>query len=176
MRARLYQLSHRRDNIAGAESAKDKPLFRDSVVKGRCVVPSNGFYEWDSEKRKYPFTLPGSDALYMADLWSFRDGQPCYCILIDHKGQCLHAGGPSKDAAGAATGPGLPLAGGLRCGVGNSPPDAADVGEGVGGRTASAVAMIIRGLFPLNWGTGRRCAFHPGNFWSIMSEEQSKLL
>ena len=66
---------------ARAESAEDKPLFRDSVVNGRCVVPSTGFYEWDSEKRKYLFTLPGSDALYMAGLWSIRDGQPCYCIL-----------------------------------------------------------------------------------------------
>ena len=66
---------------ARAETAEEKPLFRDSVANGRCVVPSTGFYEWDSGKRKYLFTLPGSDALYMAGLWSVRDGLPCFCVL-----------------------------------------------------------------------------------------------
>ena len=66
---------------ARAETAEEKPLFRDSMANGRCVVPSTGFYEWDSEKRKFLFTLPGSEALYMAGLWSVRDGLPCFCIL-----------------------------------------------------------------------------------------------
>ena len=66
---------------ARAESAAQKPTFRDSVVRQRCVIPSTGFYEWDAEKRKYFFTLPGQDALYMAGLFTVRDGVPCYCIL-----------------------------------------------------------------------------------------------
>ena len=53
---------------ARAETAAEKPLFRDSVAARRCVIPSTGFFEWDKEKRKYLFTLPGSDALYMAGL------------------------------------------------------------------------------------------------------------
>ena len=66
---------------ARAESAAEKPLFRDSVKARRCVVPSTGFYEWDAEKRKYFFTLPGEDALYMAGLYDVREGRSCYCIL-----------------------------------------------------------------------------------------------
>lgn len=66
---------------ARAESAAEKPLFRESLKARRCVVPSTGFYEWDGEKRKYFFTLPGEDALYMAGLYEIREGRPCYCIL-----------------------------------------------------------------------------------------------
>lgn len=66
---------------ARAETAADKPLFRSSVASQRCVIPSTGFYEWDAQKRKYLFTLPGEDALYMAGLYAIRDGKPCYCIL-----------------------------------------------------------------------------------------------
>ena len=45
------------------------------------MVPSTGFFEWDVEKRKYLFTLPGEPALYMAGLNLMREGQPCYCVL-----------------------------------------------------------------------------------------------
>lgn len=66
---------------ARAETAADKPMFRASVASQRCVIPSTGFFEWDSQKRKYLFQLPGEDMLYMAGLYSIRDGKPCYCIL-----------------------------------------------------------------------------------------------
>ena len=76
-----YRLSNTLVINARAESAAEKPLFRDSVRSRRCVVPSTGFYEWDSEKRKHFFKLPGEDALYMAGLYTLRDGNLCYCIL-----------------------------------------------------------------------------------------------
>lgn len=76
-----YQLPHSLVINARAESEAEKPLFRESIVSKRCVIPSTGFFEWDSQKRKYLFTLPGEDALYMAGLYMFRDGIPCYCIL-----------------------------------------------------------------------------------------------
>lgn len=66
---------------ARAETAAEKPMFRDSVATNRCVVPSSGFFEWDKEKRKYHFRLPGEDALYMAGLFTIRNGVPYYCIL-----------------------------------------------------------------------------------------------
>jgi len=66
---------------ARAETAAEKPMFRESVAARRCVVPSTGFFEWDADKRKYLFTHPGQDALYMAGLYAVRDGEPCYCIL-----------------------------------------------------------------------------------------------
>lgn len=76
---------------ARAESAAEKPLFRESVKARRCVVPSTGFYEWDEEKRKYFFTLPGEDALYMAGLYDVREGRPCYCILTTAANRSMEA-------------------------------------------------------------------------------------
>ena len=66
---------------ARVESAMEKPLFRDSVRSKRCVIPSTGFFEWNQEKQKYFFKLPGENALYMAGLYMIQDGQPRYCIL-----------------------------------------------------------------------------------------------
>ena len=66
---------------ARAETVAEKPMFRASVASQRCVIPSTGFYEWDEQKHKYLFTLSGEDALYIAGLYSVRDGKPCYCIL-----------------------------------------------------------------------------------------------
>lgn len=76
---------------ARAETAAEKPLFRDSVAARRCVVPSTGFYEWDKDKRKFFFTLPGEGALYMAGLYDRRGGKPCYCILTTAANQSMEA-------------------------------------------------------------------------------------
>ena len=66
---------------ARAETAAAKPMFRESVRSRRCLIPSTGFYEWDANKRKYLFTLPGQDVLYMAGLYDRRDNEDCYCVL-----------------------------------------------------------------------------------------------
>lgn len=66
---------------ARAETAAEKPMFRDSIASRRCVIPSSGFFEWDKDKRKFSFLLPGETSLYMAGLYSIREGMPCYCIL-----------------------------------------------------------------------------------------------
>lgn len=66
---------------ARAETAEEKPLFRESVASARCVVPCAGFYAWDQQKRKYLFTLPGEGALYMAGLYDVKAGRPCYVVL-----------------------------------------------------------------------------------------------
>ena len=66
---------------ARAETAAAKPMFRESVRSRHCLIPSTGFYEWDANKRKYLFTLPGQDVLYMAGLYDRRDNEDCYCVL-----------------------------------------------------------------------------------------------
>lgn len=76
-----YQLPHTLVINARAETAAEKPLFRESVASRRCLVPATGFYEWDSQKRKYLFTLPREGALYMAGLYDRRGNEDCYCIL-----------------------------------------------------------------------------------------------
>lgn len=66
---------------ARAETAAERPMFRKSLDTRRCVIPSSGFYEWDKEKQKYLFRLPGEDALYMAGLWNEFAGERKFCIV-----------------------------------------------------------------------------------------------
>ncbi len=82
---RLYRWGYRLPGTlvinARAETAARRPLFRESVASLRCAIPSTGFYEWDADKHKYLFTLPGENVLFMAGLYAVRDGAPCFCIL-----------------------------------------------------------------------------------------------
>jgi Uncharacterized conserved protein len=66
---------------ARSETAADKITFRDAVFSRRCIVPSTGFYEWDSAKKKFHFTLPGAQALYMAGLYTVYGDVARYVIL-----------------------------------------------------------------------------------------------
>ena len=61
---------------ARAESARDKPSFRDSFKKRRCLVVADGYYEWKKEKEgKQPhwFHRPGGEPFAFAGLWSRWD-------------------------------------------------------------------------------------------------------
>lgn len=66
---------------ARAESAFEKKTFRDSLVNRRCIIPSTGFYEWDSEKNKYLFGLEGTKVLYMAGLYTYYKDELRFVIL-----------------------------------------------------------------------------------------------
>ena len=66
---------------ARAETVQEKPLFRRSLAARRCLIPATAFYEWDTDKRKYQFTLPEEPVFYMAGLFDRRDGEDCYCVL-----------------------------------------------------------------------------------------------
>lgn len=66
---------------ARAETAEEKKIFRDSLLTRRCMIPSTGFYEWDEQKRKYLFCLPGERTLYMAGIFQEYDGISRYVIL-----------------------------------------------------------------------------------------------
>ena len=66
---------------ARGETALDKPMFRRSLLERRCIVPTTGFYEWDGQKRKYHFRLPGQGRLYLAGLWNTFQGEERFVIL-----------------------------------------------------------------------------------------------
>lgn len=66
---------------ARAETAFEKRTFRDSLLNRRCIIPSTGFYEWDSEKHKFLFRMEGTNALYMAGLYRNVREEMRYVIL-----------------------------------------------------------------------------------------------
>lgn len=60
---------------ARAETVAESATFRTSFRKRRCIIPADGFYEWQrlEEKRKQPWFLGPHDddaVLAMAGLWS----------------------------------------------------------------------------------------------------------
>ena len=59
---------------ARAEGIADKPAFRRSFERRRCIVPADGFYEWErvaKGARKQPWYISGIDGepLAFAGLW-----------------------------------------------------------------------------------------------------------
>jgi len=68
---------------ARAETAAEKPMFRNALFTRRLVVPSTGFFEWKrvegkKQKDKYLIRLPDATMLYMAGLYTLfkqKDGR-----------------------------------------------------------------------------------------------------
>lgn len=61
---------------ARAETAAQKPAFRNSFKSRRCLVVADGFYEWKKEsggKQPYWFHLPDNQPFGFAGLWSRWD-------------------------------------------------------------------------------------------------------
>ncbi|MGB8995479.1 MAG: SOS response-associated peptidase [Pseudonocardiaceae bacterium] len=58
---------------ARAETAASKPAFRDAVARRRCLLPADGWYEWQRQgTQKQPFFITSRDGsgLALAGLWS----------------------------------------------------------------------------------------------------------
>lgn len=63
---------------ARAETVGQKPVFRESFESRRCLVPADGFYEWqvtDGEKYPHFIHLPDRSVFAMAGIWS--DASDC---------------------------------------------------------------------------------------------------
>lgn len=58
---------------ARAETAAEKPMFRDAFKKGRCLIPATGFYEWQKARtgasRPFYVGLASGDVFAFAGLW-----------------------------------------------------------------------------------------------------------
>jgi putative SOS response-associated peptidase YedK len=87
---------------ARAESILDKSAFRRPFERRRCIVPADGFYEWeavDGRKQKQPWyvTRRDGDVLAFAGLWeSWRpvtgsdDGRVVSCTIVTTEAnECL---------------------------------------------------------------------------------------
>ena len=59
---------------ARSETVTEKPSYRGLVQNHRCIIPMNGFYEWDrrNPKAKVPYFVPRADGRLMlgAGLWT----------------------------------------------------------------------------------------------------------
>lgn len=58
---------------ARVETAAEKASFKDSFTRRRCIIPADGFYEWErKEKGKLPHFIYAADGspLPLAGLWS----------------------------------------------------------------------------------------------------------
>ena len=87
---------------ARAEGLLDKPAFRRPFERRRCIIPADGFYEWErvSAKKKQPWYITRADGKPMAfaGMWeswrpvkgsearperpSERDGRVRSCVII----------------------------------------------------------------------------------------------
>lgn len=59
-------------NNARGESVAEKPSFRDAFKRRRCIIPADGFYEWQAQgkvKQPYYISLKSGEPLAMAGLW-----------------------------------------------------------------------------------------------------------
>jgi len=74
---------------ARGESVENKPTFRDSFYKRRCLVPVTSFYEWQDTNKgkiKYKISLKKEDLFSLAAIYKVYqtdDGKsrPSYCII-----------------------------------------------------------------------------------------------
>lgn len=74
---------------ARSETAFEKRTFRDSLLNRRCIIPSTGFYEWDSEKHKFQFRMEGTNALYMAGLYMYYQEEMRFVILTTEANESM---------------------------------------------------------------------------------------
>jgi putative SOS response-associated peptidase YedK len=57
---------------ARSESVTRTPAFRDSILTKRCLIPADGFYEWQAMgrvKQPYCFEVGAGDVFALAGLW-----------------------------------------------------------------------------------------------------------
>ena len=57
---------------ARSETVRVKPAFRDAFQKRRCLIPADGFYEWQTQegtKQPFYFSDPQGQVLALAGLW-----------------------------------------------------------------------------------------------------------
>ena len=63
---------------AKAETLNQRPAYRDAYKHRRCLIPANGFYEWQATPQgKQPYYIHRKDGglLAFAGLWEYWEGE-----------------------------------------------------------------------------------------------------
>ncbi len=68
---------------ARVETVAQKPTFREAFKKRRCVVPVDGFYEWQGAKgQKVPhFIAQREGPMLLAGLWEEGEGRRTFTVV-----------------------------------------------------------------------------------------------
>lgn len=71
---------------ARSETLLQKPSFRAAAARRRCLVPADGFYEWekrDRERLPHYFTLRDGKPFFLAAIWepARDDAPPAFSIV-----------------------------------------------------------------------------------------------
>ena len=83
---------------ARAETAGEKPLFREAWQAHRCAVPAAWYYEWEhltdpSGKTRtgdrYRIGPAGGETAWLCGLYRLEEGLPCYVVLTREPGENL---------------------------------------------------------------------------------------
>ncbi len=76
---------------ARAETAATKPSFRSALRRRRCLIPTNGWYEWKRQngiKQPWFFSMPGQSVFALAGLWESWSGPGGEslesCVILTH--------------------------------------------------------------------------------------------
>lgn len=64
---------------ARSETAADKPMFRDSLQRRRCLLPAVNYFEWNGG-RKYAIR-PEGDGFFLAGLYRLENEKPMFSVL-----------------------------------------------------------------------------------------------
>jgi putative SOS response-associated peptidase YedK len=73
---------------ARAETIAQKPMFKESLTRRRCLIPADGYYEWmkkGRQKMPWRFMLNSGGTFSFAglwDAWQKPDGQTLYTFSI----------------------------------------------------------------------------------------------
>ncbi|ARQ45874.1 SOS response-associated peptidase [Oxalobacter formigenes] len=70
---------------ARSETAHEKPMFKNALMRQRIAIPTTGFYEWKAEggrtKTKFFFTHPSENILWLAGIYSRFGNENRFTIL-----------------------------------------------------------------------------------------------